>query len=59
MTEQNRLRKSHQAKDGTLHPDSAGWYTARCTCGFKWGPAPDAEIVVDVLMSHAAEKAAE
>ena len=50
---------THQAKDGTTVPSRDGWFYARCSCGrFKFGPVPDVEIVVDVLMEHAFEMGA-
>lgn len=30
-----------------------GWWYARCACGFRRGPFPDAETACDVLMGHA------
>lgn len=42
----------HEALDGTLEPQD-GWYFARCTCGFEFGPLPSAGDVMDVLMEHA------
>lgn len=41
-----------------MEPDDDGFVTARCTCGWTWGPCPDQEVVTDVLMAHAAERAA-
>lgn len=30
-----------------------GWIVPTCTCGWTFGPVPDREIAVDVLMAHA------
>jgi hypothetical protein len=43
----------HGAEIGTLDPDDSGWYFANCICGYKKGPFPDAELVLDELMAHA------
>lgn len=37
------------------YEDDDGWIIVRCTCGWEFGPVPDHEIEVDVLMEHAAE----
>jgi hypothetical protein len=48
-------RLIHQS-DG-IGEDDDGFFTPRCTCGWRWGPCPDLETLVDVLMDHAAERA--
>jgi len=48
-------RDPHLSEPDTLQPDDAGWYHARCTCGWRQGPLPDAETVLDALMAHVAE----
>jgi len=50
------LVDGHQSDPGSLEPDADGWYHARCTCGFRFGPLPDVETVADVLMEHAADR---
>ena len=45
---------THVSESGTLEPKGDGWFEARCMCGFRFGPLPDTETVVDVLMEHAA-----
>lgn len=32
-----------------------GWLIPQCTCGWRFGPVPDLETLVDVLMDHAYE----
>lgn len=39
------------------YEDDDGWLIVRCTCGFLFGPVPDNETAMDVLMEHAAEAA--
>jgi len=48
-------RETHDSESGTLEPDADGWYHARCTCGWRFEPLPDAETVLDALMDHVAE----
>lgn len=52
-TDAEHADHAHQSQSGTLEPNEDGWYTARCGCGFTFGPAPDQEVVLDVLMEHA------
>lgn len=42
-----------------FEPDEDGWYWAHCTCGFRTGPLPGLEDMVDELMAHAAHTAAQ
>jgi len=34
-------------------PDGDGWYWAHCTCGFRSGPMPGREDMIDELIAHA------
>lgn len=36
-----------------IGPDDEGWNFARCNCGYQTEPAPDLDIVVDMMMDHA------
>lgn len=47
----------HQSDPVCFEADAEGWYTARCECGWSFGPLPDVETMVDALMAHAAEMA--
>ena len=38
---------------GDLTEDEDGWYWANCVCGYRSGPFPDLETMVDELMFHA------
>lgn len=42
---------SHVSAD--IEADNDGWYNPTCSCGFTFGPVPDVETAVDVLMEHA------
>jgi len=44
---------NHMTEGFSLRPDHDGWYRAQCVCGWKGGPFPDVEIMVDELMDHA------
>jgi hypothetical protein len=43
----------HQVDDESLRADDEGWFQARCTCGWAFGPLTGMEEVADVLMEHA------
>ena len=43
---------SHMLNPESLE-DEKGWFTARCTCRWSFGPLPDVETLIDVLMEHA------
>lgn len=45
--------KGHQFDPECLEATDDGFFEARCGCGFSFGPAPDIQIVIDVLMAHA------
>jgi hypothetical protein len=48
----------HQSDPGAFMEDGSGFLTPpRCACGWEFGPVPDMETFVDVLMAHAAEEA--
>jgi hypothetical protein len=45
----------HQSDSETFIVDDQGFMTARCSCGWSFGPVPGPDEVVDVLMEHAYE----
>lgn len=47
--------KVHDSDGRSFEPDKMGFYTARCSCRWKFGPLPDQETLTDVLMAHAYE----
>jgi hypothetical protein len=36
-----------------LEPDELGFYHPRCSCGWKFGPVPDLDVLIDCMMDHA------
>ncbi len=45
--------RPHLSDVSCLEPTDTGFFEARCECGFRVGPLPDRETLVDVLMEHA------
>lgn len=45
----------HRLADECLISDDHGFFVPRCTCGWAFGPVPDVEILIDVLIEHAAD----
>lgn len=48
----------HVSDESSFEEDEIGFYVPACSCGWKFGPVPDVETVVDVLMGHAYEEGA-
>lgn len=42
----------HQLDSESLEPVD-GWLFPRCSCSWSFGPVPDMETFIDVLMEHA------
>lgn len=53
MSEPMATKNVHLSDASSLETDETGFYTARCECGWAFGPLPDVETVVDALMDHA------
>jgi hypothetical protein len=47
--------RGHSSDPASFDSDDAGFFTAVCSCGWKQGPLPDVETMVDALMQHAFE----
>lgn len=49
--------EQHMSAESAFEKDGTGFYVPTCACGWAFGPVPDLETLVDVLMQHAYEAA--